>query len=645
VSRRRVFAVLVPIGIGVVVALFFGTHRDAVATAYTAAKDGPQKEIKHDTSKPLRSIAPKHDSKGKHIRDEFRFPNRSGSGGRDPVVQTSAPTGAAPVVGSGFQGVPAVNSLPPDPNAAVGLSQIVEIVNQSFQVFDKSGNSLYGPADTNTIWSGFGGGCETENDGDATVAYDRAADRWVIQQFALEPYWFNTGEFLECVAVSQTGDATGEWHRYAFNGFEDAFPDYPKLGVWPDGYYTTFNLFTNDGLGGYTGPRVCAYERDKMLVGDTASQQCQSVDDTDLNGFLPSDVDSSTPPPSGSPNYLLGLYAPIGSPPSLRMFKYSVDWATPANTTLSGPTTLSGVPAFTLACGGGNCIPQQGVSQRLDSLGDRLMYRLAYRNFGDHESLVVTHSVGVGSSTGVRWYEIRDPGAATPAVYQSGTFAPDSKYRWMGRAAMDKDGDIALGYSVSNASMYPSIAVTGRLAEDPLGTMGQGETLLKAGNGSQTAFERWGDYSSMSIDPSDDCTFWYTSEYLPNTDFDTPDFNWTTWIGSFDLCNASPSVSAPTNDFSMTAGPASLSIKRGKNSSTKILTAKVSGAAEKITVTVSGKPSGVSTSLSSKSVTAGSSSKLSITVSKKTVVGVYTLVVTGTAPSATHQVPVTLTVK
>jgi hypothetical protein len=218
---------------------------------------------------------------------------------------------------------------------------------------------------------------------------------------------------------------------------------------------------------------------------------------------------------------------------SLNLWKFHVDFATPANSTFTGPTNIP-VAAFTAACaGGGTCIPQPSTKNKLDSLADRLMYRLAYRNFGTHESLVVTHSVTVSggkrsSTTGVRWYELRSPNG-TPTVFQQGTYAPDSDSRWMGSIAMDKLGDMALGYSVSSGSTFPSIRYTGRLATDPLGTM-EAETSIKAGAGSQTgSLHRWGDYSSMSVDPVDDCTFWYTTEYLQTTG----SFNWSTQIASF----------------------------------------------------------------------------------------------------------------
>jgi hypothetical protein len=660
--RRQVLAVLLPIGIGVVVALFVGVHRDAGAGAFTAAKDGPEGEIKHDKSPPLKTIPPKEGPRDKQVRVEHRFPRQPGGTQPDTVVQSStAAAPSAPVTGQGWQGLSANKSVPPDPNAAVGPNHVVEIVNQHFAVYSKTGTKLYpttGLADTNTIWSGFGGNCEAYDDGDGTVAYDRLADRWVIQQFAFDPNTLDP-PYTECIAVSQTGDPTGAWYRYAFNGFGDELPDYPKLAVWPDGYYSTFNLFF--GAAVYDGPQVCAYQRDKMLLGQAAEQQCHSVQDgdlsgvlpSDINGLLPSDVDGSTPPPAGSPNYLMGVLATSGS--SLAFFKFDVDWVTPANTTFTGSNVS--VAPFNLACGGSNCIPQLNTNQKLDSLGDRLMYRLAYRNFGDHESLVVAHSVASGSTTGMRWYEIRDPGG-TPTVYQQGTYGPaDGKYRWMGSAAMDKNGDIALGFSVTSSAMFPSIGYTGRLTGDPLGTMAQGDNLLKAGAGSQKSDAscssshcalRWGDYSSMSIDPSDDCTFWYTNEYLPSSG----NFNWTTWIGSFQLPGCGNSGGGGggggADDFSLAASPASLSIARGKSSNVTISTALTSGSPQTVALSVTGQPTGTTVTFNPTSVVAGgtpSASKMKIRVGSKTSKGTYTLTVTGKGTSATHSTPVVLTVK
>jgi hypothetical protein len=261
-----------------------------------------------------------------------------------------------------------------------------------------------------------------------------------------------------------------------------------------------------------------------MLSGGPANAICMQQNPS-VDSLLPADLDGTTSPPTGEPNFYLQMAAPS----SLNLFKFHVDFTTPANSTFTGPTAIP-VAAFSEACGGGTCIPQPGTTQQLDSLGDRLMFRLAYRNYGDHESLVVNHSVMAGSSVGVRWYEIRSPNV-TPTVFQQGTFSPDSQYRWMGSIAMDQSGDIAVGYSASSSSNFPAVRYTGRVPSDPAGTM-ESENSIIEGTGSQTtgsAGSRWGDYSSMSVDPADDCTFWYTNEYLTTNGT----FNWNTRIGSF----------------------------------------------------------------------------------------------------------------
>jgi uncharacterized membrane protein len=590
------------------------------AAASPPSVSGP--EVKHDTSPPLRTIPPKP----RHARKEHKeheIPVPQGSGTPDPVVQTSAPSAAAPTPGQSFDGIGVQDSAPPDTNGAVGPNAYVQIVNESFQVFSKTGGSLYGPVPTYTLWSGFGGGCELNNDGDATVSFDRLANRWIIQQFSV-----STTPYLECIAVSTTGDPTGTWHRYSFGGFGSNFPDYPKLGVWPDAYYVTYNLFASGIF--FVGPEVCAYDRAKMLSGVAATQQCKPVPNTNLGGLLPSDVDSPTGPPDGSPNYVAAFDTGV-----LDLWKYHVDWVTPASSTLTGPTSIP-VAAFNPACGGGTCIPQSGTTQKLDSLGDRLMYRLAYRNFGDHQSLAVSHAVTAGSSVGMRWYELRNP-SGTPTVYQQGTYAPDSTYRWMGSAAMDGSGDIALGFSSSSGTTHPGIHYTGRLAGDPLGTMTQGEAVLTEGAGSQTGgLNRWGDYSSMSIDPSDDCTFWYTSEYIPANG----SFNWKTRIGSFSL----PGCGAVADNFSIAANPTAVSVQQGQSGGSTISTAVTTGSAQSVSLSATGQPSGTTVSFSPASVTAGGSSAMTIDVGSGTASGTYTITVTGTGPSATHSATVSLTV-
>lgn len=487
--------------------------------------------VQHDTLHSLRGTMPRPDdfSKNPHAHPLHPLPWLDGPGNAtDGAVQGAGGVGFAPALGAGFDGVGqgfsgpqgtfTVDSAPPDTNGAVGATQYFQIVNSGFAVFDKASKAVvYGPVPTNTLWSGFGGPCEADNDGDAVVVYDKAAGRWVVSQFAV-----TAAPYYQCVAVSATSDATGAWYRYAFS-YGNVFPDYPKMGVWPDGYYETFNMFTNT----FQGAKLCAYDRTAMLSGHAATQQCFQLSSS-YGGVLPSDLDGSTAPPAGSPNYMLNF----GSS-SLNLWRFHVDWSNSANSRLTGPISIP-VASFAAACSGGACIPQYGTKQKLDSLGDRLMFRLAYRNFGNHESLVVNHSVKVGTQrkdpyTGVRWYEIRSPGT-TPVVYQQSTFSPDSTYRWMGSVAMDKQGNLALGYSVSSSAIHPGIRYTGRLASDPLNTL-QAENSIVEGLGSQSGsnLNRWGDYSAMTVDPVDDCTFWYTTEYLQATGA----FNWNTRIASF----------------------------------------------------------------------------------------------------------------
>jgi hypothetical protein len=459
------------------------------------------------------------------------------AGVRDPVAQTEAATVPPPPadvsfegIGNGFAGPSGTyrpGGAPPDPAGAIGPAHYFQIVNTAIAIFDRAGRPLLGPVDTNTLWSGFEGACETTNDGDGTVAYDRLAGRWVVSQFSVRG-----GAFFECVAVSQTGDPLGVYSRYAFP--YDQFPDYPKLGVWPDAYYVTFNMFE-----GFHGPflesRVCAYDRAAMLAGRPATQQC-FVAGREHFSLLPSDLDSAAPPPPGSPNYLLSLDT---SARRLDLFKFRVDWATPANSRLTGPIPVAVAP-FEPYC----CVPQADTDARLEALADRLMYRLAYRNFGSHESLVVNHSVLANGVGGIRWYELRNPNAAMPTVFQQGSYAPDTTlWRWLGSIAMDKAGNIGLGFTTSSDATHPSIHFTGRFFTDPPGVMGRGESVLASGTASQLQPDlggrsRWGDYSSINIDPVDDCRFWFTHQYQAGTE----DFEWGTRIGSFQVgpCETGP---------------------------------------------------------------------------------------------------------
>ena len=474
--------------------------------------------VRHDISRPLREIPQVSEHVGEPKVDiplRLIHPNEVKPHENDPVIQQSIGTGFGVTQGLGFDGLGVSRFAPSDANGAAGTNQYVQWVNVAFAVFDKTtGAVLYGPTNGNTLWTGFGGPCETNNDGDPVVQYDKAANRWVMSQFSVTggpPYY-------QCVAVSTTPDATGPYARYAFQ--YTTFNDYGKIGVWPDGYYASFNMFQGNS---FIGAKVCAYDRSAMLVGTAATQQCFQLSSA-YGGLLPSDLDGTLAPPAGSPNFFVAF-----GTNSLQLWKFHADWATPANSTLTGPTTIP-VAAFTMACNGGACIPQSGTTQKLDSLGDRLMYRLSYRRFSDgHEAMVVNHSVAASTGiVGVRWYEVRDPNG-TPTLYQQGTYAPDSSSRWMGSAAMDSVGNIGLGYSVSSSVIHPGIRYTGRAPGDPLGLLGSENSILE-GTGSQTNnLSRWGDYTSLAIDPADDCTFWYTNQYL-KTD---GTFNWSTRIASF----------------------------------------------------------------------------------------------------------------
>ncbi len=482
--------------------------------------------IYRDVSPPLRDILPLPPQAGFHVMPLLPIPHTPVLSASDPVLQTSSGPLVSTTTSSSFIGLGlgfpgfTVQYIPPDTNGAAGETQFVQWVNASFAVFDKStGLAVYGPAAGNTLWIGLGGPCQNNNSGDPVAQFDKVAGRWVMMQPVFRsPYYI-------CVAVSTTSDATGSYYRYAFPVTN--FPDYPKLGIWSDGYYVSFNQFKGNS---FLGAAACALDRGNMLFGKAATMQCFNPGGA-YAGLLPSDLDGLTMPPAGSPNFFLNF----GSN-SLNLWKFHVDFKAASNSTFTGPASIP-VAAFTEACGGGSCVPQSGTSQLLDSLGDRLMYRLAYRNFGSNESIVFNHSVNAGNgNTGVRWYEIRNPNGA-PTVYQQGTYAPDSNYRWMGSIAMDNVGNMALGYSVSSGSMHPAVRYTGRLPIDPLGTMESEQTIID-GKGSQTNYSRWGDYSSMALDPMDDCTFWYTTEYL-----ETTGFYWSTRIVSFSFPSSCPGVS------------------------------------------------------------------------------------------------------
>ncbi len=432
-----------------------------------------------------------------------------------------------------FDGITNISGVyPPDTQGDVSPDHYVQVVNLNFAVYSKTGSLLLGPLALKTIWSGIPSPWNGTNNGDPVVLYDHAANRWLISQFSL-PNGSTGGTYAELVAISQTSDPTGAWYRYVFE-FGNNMPDYPKLGVWPDAYYMSVNQFVLGAAWGGVG--ACAFDRTKMIAGDpTASMVYFNLGGTsDPGGMLPSDWDGTTAPVAGEPNYFI-YYNDWSSSTDdyLKVWQFHTDWTTPANSTFAESNSLVTSPFDSELCTAdrGKCVPQPGTAIKLESLSDRLMYRLQYRNFGTHQSMVTNHTVDVDGSgrAGIRWYELRNSGSGW-SIYQQGTYSPDASSRWVGSVAMNGQGDIALGYSVSDATLVsPSIRYTGRMAYDDLGLMTIPEHSIIAGTGVQTGTAaRWGDYSMMSVDPTDDLTFWYTTEYIQTTGSAT----WKTRIAS-----------------------------------------------------------------------------------------------------------------
>ncbi len=442
-----------------------------------------------------------------------------------------------------------VLGAPPDTTLAVGPNHVVQWVNSHLAIYNKAGSPLLpapGFVTGNTLWSGFGGVCETTNRGDPLVAYDKIADRWIFSQFAFNVTAGNPSPpFLQCFAVSQGPDPAGPYNRYAYS-FTN-LNDYAKIGVWPDAYYVTHNAFAMPA-GTNVGVDICAYDRAAMIAGTAAISLCVPTDFYALGGsFLPADLEGNTAlPPAGAANYMLRFRTgTTGTGRALRLMHFKVINFTPGSLTFNDGQggalgTNIDMPILNLpACNGtaGACIPQLGTATLLDTLGDRLMYRLGYRNRGGVASLQVTVSGdpdGAGAQgSALRWFEIRNPSAAAPTLYQNATFNPNTTNRWMGSIAMDKNGNMALGYSASDATIPPGIRITGRLRSELRNQM-QAETVIQNGGGSQTGtLTRWGDYSTMRVDPADDCTFWFTTEYLGASGT----FNWRTRIASYKFSN------------------------------------------------------------------------------------------------------------
>ena len=504
-----------------------------------AAASSTGKHATSGTSKPVRDLPRSSGGTYTSTSTDSGTATTSAAAGPDPVLDAGGGGGEAPseLTAPIVQFAGQTGGGPPDTVGDVGPNHYVQMINSTFQIWDKQGTSLAGPTAINSLWTSNAvndNGCDTQNAGDPIVLYDQTVDRWMLAQFTTP----RTAPFDMCIAYSQTPDPTGAFYTYAFR--LGASHDYMKFGVWPDGLY--MSTFEGSTLGAYV------FDRAAMVSGSPATFQYfgsgtgalgAGVAATGRVRMFPSDFDGTNPPPAGEPNhFLLSRDADNGqggAADALSMYDFHVDWLTPANSTFGLAETLPTAPfdinvGCTDADGDGaprDCIAQPGTTQKIDALPGRLMHRVQYRNFGDHEAMVVVQAsvdADGANRVGSRWYELRSTGGGW-SIYQQGTYAPGTENRWMGSVAMDGRGDIALGYSIVDAAnnLFPSISYTGRLAGAPLGAMPEQEQRLFTGTSSQ-GFDRWGDYSSMNVDPVDDCTFWYTQQHSGNT---------ATRIGSF----------------------------------------------------------------------------------------------------------------
>lgn len=459
--------------------------------------------------------------------------------------------------GIGWTGV----GWPPDPNGDVGPNHYIQAVNSSFAVYGKTGTLLAGPITFDTLFAPLGTSTPCgnhNNEGDPVVLYDQLANRWLVSDFGFSISLLGSPQppYYECIAVSKTSDpVTGGWYLYALLADSTLLNDYPKFGLWPDAYYMTANMYRLSNNDVFV--RVWALDRNAMLngslnavffdlptcAGTSASCSVYSLLPANLRGALP---------PAGSPNYLANIEAPNTgaaipfNSSVVHLWKFHVDWTTPSNSTLTGAPDVAVATFLEPISKSGsslvfNVIPQQGTRTKLDSLGDRLMMQLQYRNLGGQESLWATHTVvqKVGSTNvaAVRWYQIGITGGVPSLAQQGNVVGSDTTSRWMPSIAVDKNGDAVVGYSASSATIHPGIRYAGRLSTDPAGQMAQGEAVLLNGTGSQTSYllnpiTRWGDFTAMTIDPSDGCTFWYTNEY-----YQANGYRWRTRIGAVKFSN------------------------------------------------------------------------------------------------------------
>ena len=440
-------------------------------------------------------------------------------------------------LGAGFEGPQGKADArnPSDNSLGVGPNEIVQIVNSRMAIFTKkgakyseTGKALFGPVVTNTLFAGFGGPCEKQISGDAVVRYDQLANRWLfVLPIFRRPADQPKAPYGICYAVSTSPDPMGSYYRYEFS--RPLFPDYPRPAIWPNGYYLTTS--TGDTV---IQKHVCAVDRSKMLRGLAADEQCQVIDGV---SFLnPADLDGRRRPPAGMPEIVMAAGGTqlhkIFEDDGIYVWRFQVNWKNPAQTRLTGPEKISVAP-YHFLCDGqlSKCVPQPGTDVRLDAQGDKLMQRLVYRNFGSYQSIVTSQSIDtkVGGG-GVRWYEFRLDPSGNPQLFQQGTYAPDGSYRWLPSIAMDRKGDIGVGYSFGDSSTFPGQRFVARLAGSPKGQMTLQESILAQGKASQTNTMRWEDYTTLDIDPGDGCTFWYVGDF-----YEQDQKNYSTRIGGYRL--------------------------------------------------------------------------------------------------------------
>lgn len=401
---------------------------------------------------------------------------------------------------------------PSDNSLAAGPRYLIQTVNSRLAIFDKSGRALDGPIPTNVLFSGFQGDCGKTPFGDVVVRYDQLARRWV---FVLPIFRRPRGAapdapYAVCYAVSAGQNPLGRYYRYQFT--RKLFPDYPRLGIWPDGYY----------LGTSTGDTViqkhaCVAERAAMLRGFPAREQCAVLDG--VNFLNPADLEGRRKPPQGAPELFFAAggaqLRKVFADDALVMFRFHVNWRDPRQSRVTGPFRIPVAPYHYL-CNGqlSNCVPQPGTQRRLDAQGDKLMQAVVYRRVGRRELVAALHSIDTAAGGGgVRWYELQLDRPQLPVLLQQGTYAPGGGYRWMGSLGLDRRGDLAIGYSYGDAAHFAGQRMSARLAHDARGKLTFAETVLARGAAAQTYSLRWEDYATLAVDPSDDCTFWYAGDF------------------------------------------------------------------------------------------------------------------------------------